>query len=93
MTNKSDDFRSQSNSHNERASIPENLDSLSAVELAEQLEQYLNTVTEYTYDESVVDAYLEALDHKVPMPKIKSTDEAYAEFLEYLRVNQVKSLQ
>lgn len=58
MTSKSDDFRGRSNSHNERASIPENLDSLSAVELAEQLEQYLSTVTEYTCDEAVLDAYL-----------------------------------
>ena len=93
MTNKSDDFRDQPNLHNDRAAFPENLDSLSAVELAEQLEHYLDTVTEYTYDEAVLDAYLEALDHKVPMPNIKSTDEAYAEFLEYLRANQEKDLQ
>ena len=93
MTNKTDDFCGRSNSHNERVSFPENLDSLSTVELAEQLEHYLDTVTEYTYDEAVLDAYLEALDHKVPMPNIKSTDEAYAEFLEYLRTNQEKDLQ
>lgn len=92
MTNKTDDFRCWSNSHSDRPAFPENLDSLSAVELAEQLEQYLNTVTEYTCDEAVVDAYLEAMDHRVPMPDMKSADKAYAEFLEYLHDSQKKSL-
>ena len=64
---------------------PVNLDAMSAVELAEALECALDTMTEEDYDEAVIDAYLEALDRKAPMPEIPDTAAAYANFQQRLR--------
>ena len=41
----------------------------SAEELLTELEAKLDSMTDQTYDEELVDAYLEALDEKAPLPK------------------------
>lgn len=61
------------------------LDAMSAVELAEALEYALDTMTEEDYDEAVIDAYLDALDRKAPMPEIPDAAAAYAGFQQKLR--------
>ena len=85
MANEYDDRADRPNPPNDRVDFPKDLDSFSAAELAEQLERALDAMTEDTYDEAVVDAYLEALSHKVPVPDTKSVDEAYADFQRTLR--------
>lgn len=60
------------------------LSSLSVVELGAQLEQALEDMTEETYDESVVEAYMKALEEKSPMPEMLDTATAYANFLHLL---------
>ena len=64
---------------------PGDLDAMSAVELAEALERALDAMTEEDYDEAVIDAYLDALDRKAPMPEIPDTAAAYAGFQQRLR--------
>lgn len=61
------------------------LNAMSAVELAEALEYALDAMTEEDYDEAVIDAYLDALDRKAPMPEIPDAAVAYADFQQRLR--------
>ena len=61
------------------------LDAMSAVELAEALEHALDAMTEEDYDEAVIDAYLDALDRKAPMPETPNAAAAYAGFQQSLR--------
>lgn len=61
------------------------LDAMSAVELAEALERALDAMTEEDYDEAVIDAYLDALDRKAPMPEIPNAVAAYADFQQRIR--------
>lgn len=56
---------------------PERLDSMSASELADAMEEAMNAMTEETYDPAVIDAYLEALDRKVPIPNDMSAQISY----------------
>lgn len=85
MANKYDNRAGRPNLPSDCVDLPEDLDSLSAVELADKLEHALDAMTEGTYDEAVIDAYLEALDRKAPMPEMRSTGEAYADFQRTLR--------
>lgn len=57
------------------------LDAMSAVELAEELELIWGKMDEETYDEKIIDMYLDALDRKVPMPNHPDADTAYDLFL------------
>ena len=61
------------------------LDTMSAVELAEALEYALDAMTEETYDDAVINAYLDALDRKAPMPAMPDAAVAYADFQQKLR--------
>ena len=61
------------------------LDAMSAVELAEALERALDAMTEEDYDETVIDAYLDALDRKAPMPEIPDAAAACDDFQRRLR--------
>jgi len=56
------------------------LDSMSAVELADALEHTLENVTENTYDETLIGAYLDALDKKIPIPNMPDVETAFADF-------------
>lgn len=60
------------------------LSSLSVVELGAQLEQALEDMTEENYDESVVEAYMKALEEKSPILDMPDTATAYANFLHRL---------
>lgn len=58
------------------------LDAMSAVDLAEKLEQLWGNMDEDTYDEELIDAYLDALDRKAPIPDHPDAETAYKLFLE-----------
>lgn len=58
----------------------ESLEAMSPVELAEALELALDSMTEETYDPAVIDAYLDALDRKAPMPPAPDTEAAFQDF-------------
>lgn len=63
-----DGFASTQASKNSPARQAEPFDSMSSVEIAEALEQALDSMTEETYDPALIDAYLNALDQRAPMP-------------------------
>lgn len=63
-----DGFASTQASKNSPARQMGPLDSMSSVEIAEALEQALDSMTEETYDPALIDAYLNALDQRAPMP-------------------------
>lgn len=44
------------------------------------MEQALDQMTEDTYDQAVIDAYLDALDAKTPMPEAPNVEESYGQF-------------
>lgn len=58
----------------------EQLDEMSTAELLEALEQTLFSMTEENYDGELLDAYLDELDRKSPMPEHPATDESYERF-------------
>lgn len=59
---------------------PERLESMSPSELAEAMELALDGMTEETYDPEVMDAYLDALDRKAPLPVHPDAESSYQEF-------------
>ena len=56
------------------------LEQLSPEELAQAMEQALDEMTEDTYDQAVLDAYLDALDTQAPMPEMPDVDTSYQQF-------------
>lgn len=56
------------------------LEQLSPEELAQAMEQALDDMTEDTYDQAVIDAYLDALDAKTPMPEAPDVEKSYGQF-------------
>ena len=48
---------------------PERLSKLTASQLADDMERALDFMSDETYDDAVIDAYLEALDRVAPMPE------------------------
>lgn len=63
----------------------ESLHAMSSVELADALEQTLDTMTEEEYDPDLIDACLDALEEKAPIPEQPDPEEALREFQERLR--------
>lgn len=59
---------------------PQELERLSPEELAQAMEQALDQMNEDTYNQAVIDAYLDALDAKAPMPEPPDVEEAYGQF-------------
>ena len=59
---------------------PNQLAQLSPEELAQAMEQALDGMTEDTYDQAVLDAYLDALDAQAPMPEMPDVDTSYQQF-------------
>lgn len=53
---------------------------LSPEELAQAMEQALDEMTEDTYDQAVLNAYLDALDAQAPMPEMPDVDTSYQQF-------------
>lgn len=78
MTYPSDDRNNRDNIPAFMNVLPERLNSLSASELADELELALDYMTEETYDPAVVSAYLDAIDAKAPVPGHPDAEAAYA---------------
>ena len=55
----------------------EQLERMSPSELAEAMEQALDDMTEETYDPEVIQAYLDALERKTPVPPHPGAEESY----------------
>lgn len=55
----------------------ERFQSMSPSQLAEEMEQVLGAMTEETYDPALIDAYLDALDEKAPMPPVPDPEESF----------------
>lgn len=56
------------------------MDSMSVAELLELLESINDTMTEDNFDDELVEACLDAIDRKSPMPEYLSTDESLKAF-------------
>ena len=78
--------------HRDKSQENMDLSSLSVADLEAQLEEALQNMTEETYDESVVEAYMKALEEKSPMPDMPDTATAYASFLHRLGEAEKASL-
>lgn len=63
----------------------ESLQAMSPVELADALERLLDTMTEEEYDPDLIDAYLDALEEKTPLPEEPDPEEALGKFQVRLR--------
>lgn len=59
---------------------PERLNSMSSSELEKAMEEAMSKISEENYDPAVIDAYLDALDRKAPMPDYPDAKASYAEF-------------
>ena len=71
----------------------ERFQSMSPSQLAEEMEQVLGAMTEETYDPALIDAYLDALDEKAPMPPAPDPEaslERLAKKLEEMPIKKVK---
>ena len=64
---------------------PERLSKLTASQLADYMERALDFMSDETYDDAVIDAYLEALDRVAPMPEYPDAATTYAEFRDKIR--------
>lgn len=58
------------------------LDSMSVSELADAMEEAIDLMTEEDYDPAIIDAYLEAMDRKYPVPGDLITQTSYNDFTE-----------
>ena len=67
------------------SALKERLATLSPSEIAGEMEAYLDGMTEEDYDPAVMDAYLDALDQRAPMPCTFDPNRSYAEFQARLR--------
>lgn len=63
----------------------ERLNSMSPSELEQAMEEALSKVSDDDYDPSVVDAYLNALDQKSPMPEFPDAKSSYESFQKKLQ--------
>lgn len=59
---------------------PERLNPMTAAQLERELEAALEAMTEEEYDSAVIDAYLDALDQKAPIPAHPDAGTAYTGF-------------
>jgi hypothetical protein len=83
------DFEKKQASQNKPASeavSTESLKAMSPAELADALELALDSMTEENYDPDLIDAYLDALDQKAPMPEEPQVEEAFKAFKSRLSV-------
>lgn len=63
----------------------ESLKAMSPVELADALESMLDSMTDENYDPALIDAYLDALDEKAPMPEEPNTEKGFQELKDKIR--------
>lgn len=64
---------------------PERLNSMSPSELEQAMEEALSKMSDDDYDPAVVDAYLNALDRKSPMPEFPDAKSSYESFQKKLQ--------
>lgn len=64
---------------------PARLDSMTVSELADAMEEAIDMMTEEDYDPAVIDAYLDAIDRKTPVPDGLNAQASYADFTEKLQ--------
>ena len=64
---------------------PERLNAMSSFELEQAMEEALSIMTEEDYDPSVIDAYLDAFDRKVPVSVYPDAKTSYAAFQQKVR--------
>ena len=64
---------------------PDRLRSMSPSELEQAMEEALSVMTDETYDPAVIDAYLDALDQKAPMPAGPDAKTSYDAFSRRVR--------
>lgn len=64
---------------------PEHLNSMSPSELEQAMEDALSAMAEDSYDPAVIDAYLDALDRKAPMPDYPDAKRSYSAFQQRIR--------
>lgn len=62
------------------AQSTEGLDTMSPVELADALEKVLDSMSTENYNPDLIDAYLDALERKAPIPEEPDVEEAFEEF-------------
>lgn len=74
---------SNSSDHPECFDIsPAKLDSMSVSELADAMEEAIDLTAEEDYDPAIIDAYLNAMDRKSPVPGDLNTQTSYNDFTE-----------
>lgn len=61
------------------------LDSMTVSELADAMEDAIDLMAEEDYDPAIIDAYLDAMDRKSPVPDDLNTQTSYNDFTEKLR--------
>ena len=66
-----------SNHSGDPAALSCRLAQMSASEVAQELEQVLSAMTPETYDAAIIDAYLDELDRKAPMPELPDEEAAW----------------
>ncbi len=62
------------------------LEAMSVDELTGALDEAMENMTEKNYDPALIDAYLDALDRKDPMPEFPDAETAYASFQQRLMI-------
>jgi hypothetical protein len=80
MISSSDEFLKQTDHLACLDVSPERLNAMSIDQLTAAMEQAMDAMTEETYDSTVIDAYLDAIDHKSAIPEYPDVSTAYADF-------------
>lgn len=82
-----DRTKKQASQYRPGSGVPstESLNAMSPAELADALEQTLDAMTEEDCDPDLIDAYLDALDQKAPMPEPPDVEESFKEFKQKLQ--------
>lgn len=62
------------------ATLAKRLAEMPASQIAQEMEQALGTMTPETYDAAIIDAYLDELDRKAPMPEFPEEKTAWDAF-------------
>ena len=62
------------------AILAKRLAEMPASQVAQEMEQALGTMTRETYDAAIIDAYLDELDRKAPMPEFPEEKAAWDAF-------------
>lgn len=83
----SDVTKKQASQYRPGSEVPstESLNAMSPAELAGALERTLDAMTEERFDPDLIDAYLDALDQKTPMPELPDVEGSFQDFKQRLQ--------